>query len=652
MKYKIPFVSLAVFVLAILLHSFASSPVTTPQEALDQLKKSFHAQIDQMGTNITLYLQKAKQLDGSEKALVELQDIHLQTRLAFKKIEFLLEYYDRDAVKKYINGAPLPTIEKHVPEIRVIEPSGLQVLDELVFGDAPVEEKEEIIAQVKDLQKYYAQTSAYQKGVRIDHRHVFEAVRQELIRIMALGVTGFDTPGSVNAIPEAMHSMTAIKDAMGVYVSLLKQKDAAFSEEFASVFAKAVQYLKDHNDFDTFDRLTFVKSYINPLYGKVRAAQQLLQVETVYEATKTPLPTRYHADHIFSDDFLNEDYFANVNSEELSEKRIELGRLLFFDPVLSNNNKFSCATCHQPDKAFTDGLDKSLAIKQGKKILRNAPTVINSVYSERYFYDLREPSLERQIRHVVVDSLEFNTDFFEIVDKLSQSETYKKLFAEAYADQPKYQLSKWSVSNALACYVVSLSSYNSPFDQYVRGERNDYPEAAKRGFNLFMGKAACGTCHFAPSFNGLVPPIYEESETEVLGVPATTDTINPQIDPDLGRMISTRPQDEAYFYAYSFKTPTVRNAALTAPYMHNGVYETMEEVIDFYNKGGGLGLGIDIPHQTLPGDPLNLNKQEVQDLIAFMETLTDTIGTIDIPVELPKFEGIPEINNRQIGGDY
>ncbi|MCI5082591.1 MAG: hypothetical protein MRY78_12905, partial [Saprospiraceae bacterium] len=624
MKYKIPFVSLAVFVLAILLHSFASSPVKTPQEALDQLKKSFHAQIDQMGTNIALYLQKAEQLDGSENALVELQDIHLQTRLAFKKIEFLLEYYDRDAMKKYINGAPLPTIEKHVPEIRVIEPSGLQVLDELVFGDAPFEEKEEIIAQVKDLQKYYAQTSAYQKGVRIDHRHVFEAVRQELIRIMALGVTGFDTPGSVNAIPEAMHSMTAIKDAMGVYVSLLKQKDAAFSEEFASVFAKAVQYLKDHNDFDTFDRLTFVKSYINPLYGKVRAAQQLLQVETVYEATKTPLPTRYHADHIFSDDFLNEDYFANVNSEELSDKRIELGKLLFFDPALSSNNKFSCATCHQPDKAFTDGLDKSLAIKEGKKILRNAPTVINSVYAERYFYDLREPSLERQIRHVVVDSLEFNTDFFEIVDKLSESETYKKLFAEAYADQPKYQLSKWSVSNALACYVVSLSSYNSPFDQYVRGERDDYPEAAKRGFNLFMGKAACGTCHFAPSFNGLVPPIYEESETEVLGVPATTDTINPQIDPDLGRMISTRPQDEAYFYAYSFKTPTVRNAALTAPYMHNGVYETMEEVIDFYNKGGGLGLGIDIPHQTLPGDPLNLNKQEVQDLIAFMETLTDT----------------------------
>jgi cytochrome c peroxidase len=365
-----------------------------------------------------------------------------------------------------------------------------------------------------------------------------------------------------------------------------------------------------------------------------------------------PQAVRYHADNIFSDAFLNEDYFANVSNEEASEKRIELGKLLFFDPVLSSNNQFSCATCHQPEKGFTDGLDKSLAIKEGKKIKRNAPTVVNSVYAERYFYDLREPSIERQIRHVVVDSLEFNTDFFEIVDKLSQSETYKKLFAEAYADQPQYQLSKWSISNALACYVVSLSSFNSPFDQYVRGERKELPEAAKRGFNLFMGKAACGTCHFAPSFNGLVPPFYEESESEVLGVPSTPGSENLVIDPDLGRLESSRPQDEAYFYAFSFKTPTVRNAALTAPYMHNGVYETMEEVIDFYNKGGGLGMGIDIPHQTLPDAPLNLNEGEVKDLIAFMEALTDTTGMTNIQLELPKFEGMSELNKRKPGGNY
>ena len=652
MKNKIPFVSLAIFVFVFLLHSFASSPVTSPKEALANLQKSFHLSIDQVASNIQLYSEKASTLDQSEKALVELQEIHLATRLAYKKVEFLLEYYDRDAMKKYINGAPLPTIEKHVPEIRVIEPSGLQVLDELVFGDNPIDEKEEILAQVKDLKKYFSQVQQYQKGIQINHRHVFEASRQEIIRILTLGVTGFDTPGSANAIPEAVNAMEAVSNAMAFYQTAIKEKDASLSNDIKALFKGAIQYLKENNDFDSFDRLTFLKTYINPLYAKVKDAQIALGVETVYETTNVPQAVRYHADNIFSDAFLNEDYFANVSNEEASEKRIELGKLLFFDPVLSSNNQFSCASCHQPEKGFTDGLDKSLAIKEGKKIKRNAPTVVNSVYAERYFYDLREPSIERQIRHVVIDSLEFNTDFFEIVDKLSQSETYKKLFAEAYADQPQYQLSKWSISNALACYVVSLSSFNSPFDQYVRGERKELPEAAKRGFNLFMGKAACGTCHFAPSFNGLVPPFYEESESEVLGVPSTPGSENLVIDPDLGRLESSRPQDEAYFYAFSFKTPTVRNAALTAPYMHNGVYETMEEVIDFYNKGGGLGMGIDIPHQTLPDAPLNLNEGEVKDLIAFMEALTDTTGMTKIQLELPKFEGMPELNNRQIGGSY
>ena len=652
MNYKIPFIGFTILVLAFLLPSFTSNPHSSLNETLTFLTSTFHQGMEQMESQISKYVSAATNLDQSSASLETLQETHLQTRLAYKRIEFLLEYYDRDAMKKYINGAPLPTIEKHVPEIRIIEPSGLQVLDELVFGDHPVNEKEEILSQISELKKYYKQIKFYQERIKIQHRHVYEATRQELIRIFTLGVTGFDTPGSVNAIPEAHTSMRSLEQAMMTYSNMLRSKDDQLEKEITILFKEGIQYLDDHNDFDRFDRLTFFKSYINPLYMKVGQAQQQLGIETIDETTDVPQAVRYHAKQIFGDEFLNEDYFANVNAAELSEKRIALGKMLFFDPILSSNNKFACASCHQPEKGFTDGLDKSLAIKEGEKILRNAPTVINSVYAERYFYDLREPSLERQIRHVVVDSLEFNTDFFEIVDKLAQSEEYKRLFAEAYTDHPKYQLSKWSVSNALACYVVSLSSFNSPFDQYVRDEIGELPEAAKRGFNLFMGKATCGTCHFAPSFNGLVPPFYEESESEVLGVPISADTINPQLDPDLGRMISSRPQDEAYFYAFSFKTPSVRNAVLTAPYMHNGVYQTLEEVIDFYNKGGGLGMGINLLYQTLPDAPLNLNKQEISDLISFMEALTDPIGIKDIPTSLPTFENNAKWNQRVIGGEY
>ena len=136
--------------------------------------------------------------------------------------------------------------------------------------------------------------------------------------------------------------------------------------------------------------------------------------------------------------------------------------------------------------------------------------------------------------------------------------------------------------------------------------------------NLFMGKALCATCHFMPLTGGTVPPFFAETEKEVIGVPETA--ANKQLDDDLG-----------FYFMYEepiqrgmFKTPTVRNAGVTAPYMHNGVYATLEEVMDFYNKGGGAGLGFDLPHQTLPFDNLQLNATELQALTDFVRTLTDT----------------------------
>ncbi|MEO0876503.1 MAG: cytochrome c peroxidase, partial [Bacteroidota bacterium] len=248
---------------------------------------------------------------------------------------------------------------------------------------------------------------------------------------------------------------------------------------------------------------------------------------------------------------------------------------------------------------------------------------------------------------VVLDANEFSTDFLKIAEKLEQSEEYEQRFLAAY---PLAKISKYSISNALAAYLSTLTSFDSPFDQYIRGETAEIDPAVERGFNLFMGKAACGTCHFAPTFSGLVPPYFQESESEVLGVPVAPES--DQIDPDQGRMASTRPRDEAPFYQHSFKTTTVRNIALTAPYMHNGAYPDLKSVLDFYNKGGGVGSGIDLPYQTLAPDPLNLTDQEIDDLIAFMESLTDTSKAGSPPTELPVFAGQPELNQRPIGGAY
>ncbi len=643
---------LTLFVVCISLTTATPPAAGDPGAALKAVTEQFHTGLTAMSEAVAAYHQAADALDGSTQTVEALQKAHLETRLAFKDIEFLLEYFDHDAVKIHLNGAPLPSVEPAVPEIRILEPTGLQVLDELVFADDPTAEREAINELVGVLKNDFKNIKTYQQNLIIQHRHVFEAMRYELIRIFTLGVTGFDTPGSVNALPEARRAMVALREAARAYQPLIREKDEALAKSISRLFLDAVNYLGNQSDFDSFDRLTFLKTFINPLYGKLLRAQRGLGIEMIDETDQPPHALNHYSENLFAEDFLDPYFYTGFVADDVNEKRIDLGRLLFYDPILSSNNKRACASCHQPERAFTDGQRKSLAMDFQGTIDRNAPTLVNSVFAGDYFYDLREPSLDRQVHHVVVNEAEFNTDFDAIVEKLRESETYNQLFAEAYREHQGYELSAWTVSNGLAAFVAELRTFNSPFDQYVRGELDHIEPAVARGFNLFMGKGACGTCHFAPTFNGTVPPHYHDSESEVLGVPATKDEHNPEVDPDGGRAASGKPRDGVDFYVHSFKTVTVRNAALTAPYMHNGVYDTLEEVMDFYNKGGGAGLGIELEHQTLPPDPLNLTETEISDMVAFMEALTDTTGLTSVPVELPAFEGKPEWNDRKIGGEY
>lgn len=644
---------IASIILLIIGLQFISFTTKTPEQIIEERTLSFHQGMETFEQSIATFKEKLVRLDASEFSVEELRKAHINNRLAFKSIEYLLNYIDPSAVKQMLNGAPLPVVEQNVPEVVVIEPSGLQVLDELVFGDEPHLEKATLLELTDKLEKDYNKIKQYQFTVKLTHRMLFEAVRQELLRIFTLGVTGFDTPGSANAIPEAAEAMKSIRATMIAYHSLLAEKDGNMAREMKQLFDEAIDYLEQENDFDNFDRLHFLKTYINPLYAITYQLHRKLGIETVDELNYIEPPFNYHATQLFDTKLLNAGVYANIDLKSpLNEKRKALGQLLFFDPILSSNNKRSCTSCHHPEKAFTDGLPKSLATNGEGTIQRNAPTVINSVFAEKYFYDGRAETLEKQTKHVIFHKQEFATDLTAIMNKLNQSEAYKKMFLEAYADMGKYAMTPLNVTNAISVYIASLSSFNSPFDQYVRGEIADIDPAVKRGFNLFMGKAACGTCHFAPTFNGTVPPLYEESETELLGIPTRPDTANLELDPDLGRYASGYPRDRAEFYKYSFKTVTVRNAALTAPYMHNGVYNTLEEVVDFYNRGGGAGMGLDLEYQTLPFDNLSLSKQEQADLVAFMKALTDNPFANDAPKALPTFEGNTEWNKRKIGGEY
>ena len=151
----------------------------------------------------------------------------------------------------------------------------------------------------------------------------------------------------------------------------------------------------------------------------------------------------------------------------------------------------------------------------------------------------------------------------------------------------------------------------------MQGDSKSLNKAEIEGYNLFAGKALCGSCHFFPLFNGTVPPFYNETEFEVLGTPEASN--NKTLDNDPGRFKVTGIEKQRL----AFKTPTIRNVELTAPYMHNGVYSTLEEVIEFYHKGGGAGLGLTVPNQTLPFDSLKLSPVEKHRIILFMRTLTE-----------------------------
>jgi cytochrome c peroxidase len=291
---------------------------------------------------------------------------------------------------------------------------------------------------------------------------------------------------------------------------------------------------------------------------------------------------------------------------------------LFNDIQLSGKAGRSCGSCHIPAMVFTDGKPKALATDGETLLLRNTPTLLNAGYQTRQFYDSRQPTLEFQINDVVHNPAEMMGALDETAGTIAAQQPYKALFDKAYPGEAM-SVTRFTILNAIANYVRSLKSLNARFDRYMRGENVSFSAAEQHGFNLFMGKAKCGTCHFAPLFNGLVPTQFTETESEVLGVPETRKK-KTRLDADSGRYYFTK----SPVHLFAFKTPTVRNIALTAPYMHNGVFETLEEVIEFYNQGGGWGLGTGPVNQTLPAEKLNLTKQEKKDIIAFLHTLTDT----------------------------
>ena len=546
-------------------------------------------------------------VEGGKADVNQLQQLYLQLRLGYKKVEWATEYFD-PATSRFFNGPPVQEIE--MASGQVFAPAGLQVIEGYLFPKYDISQKKELMTQLKLLQKGCDKYKSHFANIGIFDWQVFDATKLEVFRILSLGISGFDNPLTLKSSQESAASLESMKTVLALY------EDREGTESLSAEFDGAIKYLKAHTNFNSFDRAAFITGYGNVITTNITSLREKLNIrETTYNRLLNMDTKTMFDKGAFNVDAFNPNAFEPGQTAVTTAKKIALGKALFADPILSGTNTRSCQSCHQPEKAFTDGFVKNTIIGSNKLIRRNTPTLINAALQPAQFDDLRAITLEDQALAVVQNKDEMHGSMKVAAQRLWQNKYYRKLFTDAFPQKNRTSIDTLEVMNVIGAYVRTLVALNSRFDEYMRGNKAAMNQEEIGGFNLFMGKAKCATCHYMPLFSGAFPPRYVIIESEVIGVPQTT--AEAAIDTDMGRYnILKTPA-----FKHAFKIPTVRNAELTAPYMHNGVFTTLQQVVDFYNKGGGAGLGLKVDNQTLAADKLNLTPKECNEVIAFIKTL-------------------------------
>jgi cytochrome c peroxidase len=314
--------------------------------------------------------------------------------------------------------------------------------------------------------------------------------------------------------------------------------------------------------------------------------------------------------------------FPPVLGETPSAERAELGRLLFFDPLLSRDATLSCAHCHRPEHAFSDGRATPLG-RDGAPLARNAPTLYNAAFKERLFWDRRAASLEQQVLGPLLSPDEMGADPADLVARLEALPEYRRRFAAAFLGE-EVPVSLANVARALAAFERTLVSTDSRYDRFARGDRTALSPAERRGLTIFRSlNTRCFECHRLPTF--------EAPLAMGIGVPSD--------DPGIGGAHG-RPGQTGLF-----AVPTLRNVARTAPYMHDGSMATLEEVVDFYRKGGGRALGVDGDRIHEHVRAFEIRDDEAADLVAFLHALSDESSRPEVPEAVPS--GLPVLGERR-----
>ena len=277
---------------------------------------------------------------------------------------------------------------------------------------------------------------------------------------------------------------------------------------------------------------------------------------------------------------------------------VTLGRRLFRERLLSRNRSLACADCHRPERAFTDGRAKAVGV-YGRRGPRSVPTIVNRAWGESFFWDGRIATLEEQVLQPILAELEMDLTIDEAVERLRGTASYAEAFRATFGRE----VNPDDLARALAAYVRTIQSGASPFDRYVWGEPDALSPDAKAGLGLFRGRAGCSACHVGPNLT--------DEEFHNTGVFWGQQPYDP------GRFTVTEVTEDIG----KFKTPTLREIARTAPYMHDGSLETLEDVVDFYTDGGR-------PNPFLDDEvrPLRLTDDEKAALVAFLRSLTGVVS--------------------------
>jgi cytochrome c peroxidase len=319
-----------------------------------------------------------------------------------------------------------------------------------------------------------------------------------------------------------------------------------------------------------------------------------------------------------------------------TREKTELGRLLYFDPILSGDNTQSCATCHHPNLGFSDGRNLAMGVggkgvgrerTGGKQIKRGTPTIWNAAFSHKLFWDGRADDLEDQARSPITAADEMNQNPDDLVKELKAIPEYSGMFDKAFGGSNGSAVTFANVTNAIASFERTIVSNNSPFDRYAAGDTSALTPEQRHGLTLFRSlKTRCFECHGFPTF--------ANPDFKVIGVPPVN---GQEAKEDLGRAEIAGGDP----YKHAFKVPTLRNIALTAPYMHNGRFQTLEEVISFYSVGGGMSFGMDLPNLDDKIRRFIISPEEKKALIAFLHALSDETEKPAVPERVPS--GLPVV---------